>query len=107
MQRFGTASVPTHSIGLALLQSDWQKAVSLILQPRHGEHPDVEAARNAWLVDHDLDKAIELMPRRVVAERCLLESFRTMKGDTRNAMGALDTVGISSLSSSLFAQRMY
>lgn len=92
MQRFGTASVPTHAIGLALLQSEWQKAVSLILQPRHGEHPDVEAARNAWLVDKDLDRALSLMPRRVVAERCLLESFKKQKGDTRNAMGSLSTV---------------
>ncbi|KAJ4481683.1 pseudouridine synthase [Lentinula edodes] len=92
MQRFGTASVPTHAIGLALLQSNWQKAASLILQPRHGEHPDVEAARNAWLVDNDLDKALSLMPRRVVAERCLLESYKKQKGDTRNAMGALSTI---------------
>ncbi|KAJ7781116.1 pseudouridine synthase [Mycena metata] len=92
MQRFGTASVPTHSIGLALLKSEWQKAVSMILRKRHGEHPDVEAARDAWLVDGDLDKALELMPRRVVAERCILESFQKQKGETRNAMGALSTI---------------
>jgi tRNA pseudouridine13 synthase len=95
MQRFGTASVPTHSIGLALLKSDWHKAVSLILQMRPGEHPDVAAARNAWLVDRDLDKALELMPRRVVAERCILESYKKQGGETRNAMGALSTVVIS------------
>lgn len=92
MQRFGTASVPTHAIGLALLRSDWQKAVDLILQKRHGEHPDVEAARDAWLVEGDLDKALNLFPRRVVAERCILESFKKQKGDTRNVMGALSTV---------------
>ena len=92
MQRFGTAYIPTHSIGLALLQSDWHKAVSLILQPRHGEHPDVAAARKAWLDDGDLDKALELMPRRVVAERAILESYKKQKGETRNAMGALSTV---------------
>ena len=92
MQRFGTASVPTHSIGLAILQSDWHKAVSLILQKRPGEHPDVVAAREAWLVDGDLEKALELMPRRVVAERCILQSYKKQKGDTRNAMGALSTV---------------
>ncbi|KAF5390713.1 hypothetical protein D9757_002685 [Collybiopsis confluens] len=92
MQRFGTASVPTHAIGLALLQSDWQKAASLILQPRHGEHPDVEAARRAWLEEKDLDKALSLMPRRVVAERCLLQSYKTQKGDSRNALGAISTI---------------
>lgn len=93
MQRFGTAAVPTHSIGLALLKSDWNKAVDLILQQRHGEHPDVAEARHAWLVERDLDKALRLLPRRVVAERCILESYKKMKGDTRNAMGALSTVG--------------
>ena len=92
MQRFGTASIPTHSIGLALLLSDWHHAISLILRKRPGEHPDVEAARDAWLVDGDLDRALELLPRRVVAERCILESFKKQKGDTRNAMGALSTV---------------
>ena len=92
MQRFGTASIPTHAIGLALLKSEWQKAISLILSVRPGEHPDITAAREAWLKDHDIDRALELLPRRVVAERCILESFKKQKGDTRNAMGALSTV---------------
>jgi len=94
MQRFGTASVPTHAIGLALLQSDWHKAISLILQLRPGEHPEVAEAREAWLVRGDLDKALELMPRRVVAERCILESYKKQGGETRNAMGALSTVNL-------------
>jgi len=92
MQRFGTAAIPTHTIGLALLKSDWHKAVSFIMRKRPGEHPDVEAARNAWLVDGDLDKALEMMPRRVVAERCILESYKKQGGDTRNAFGALSTI---------------
>ena len=97
MQRFGTASVPTHSVGLALLKSEWQKAADLILQKRHGEHPDVEAARDAWLKERDLDKALSLFPKRVVAERCILESFKKQKGDTRNVMGAISTVSFESL----------
>jgi len=92
MQRFGTAAVPTHSIGLAILKSDWHKAISLILQKRPGEHPEVVAARDAWLIDGDLDRALALMPRRVVAERCILESYKKQGGETRNAMGALSTV---------------
>jgi tRNA pseudouridine13 synthase len=95
MQRFGTASIPTHSIGLALLKAEWQKAVSMILRKRPGEHPDVEAARDAWHVEHNLDKALALMPRRVVAERCILESYQRQKGETRNAFGALSTVRTS------------
>ena len=104
MQRFGTASVPTHSIGLALLKSEWQKAVDMILQKRHGEHPEVEAARDAWLVEGDLEKALSLFPRRVIAERCILESFKKQKGDTRNVMGALSTA--SAIYISMSTQRM-
>ena len=98
MQRFGTASVPTHSIGLALLKSEWQKAVDMILQKRYGEHPEVEAARDAWLVEGDLEKALSLFPRRVIAERCILESFKKQKGDTRNVMGALSTASANCIS---------
>ena len=92
MQRFGTAAIPTHAIGLALLKSDWHRAVDHLLRHRPGEHPDVVAARDAWLIEKNLDKSLALMPRRVVAERCILESYKKQKGETRNAMGALSTV---------------
>ena len=79
-------------IGLAILKCEWEQAISLIMRHRPGEHPDVVAARDAWLIEKNLDKALELLPRRVVAERCILESYKKMKGDTRNAYGALSTV---------------
>ena len=94
MQRFGTASVPTHAIGLALLKSDWATAVNLILRPRPGEYPEAEAARRAWLEEGNLVKALTLMPKRVVAERCILESYNKQGGESRNHMGALSTVSI-------------
>ncbi|KAF8529043.1 tRNA pseudouridine synthase D [Hysterangium stoloniferum] len=92
MQRFGTASIPTHSIGLALLRSDWKEAVSLIMRPRPGEYPEADAARRAWADEKDLEKALALMPRRVVAERCILESYQQQGGEDRNALGALSTI---------------
>lgn len=95
MQRFGTSSVPTHAVGLALLRSDWKRAVDLILRPRPGEDPSVEAARRAWYDDRDLNLAISLMPRRAVAERALLEAFQLMDSD-RNLLGALSKVRIGS-----------
>lgn len=69
MQRFGTAPIPTHAIGLALLRSDWELAASLILRPRTGEHPEVEKARKAWCEDKELELALQKMPRKAVAER--------------------------------------
>ncbi|PVG03526.1 tRNA pseudouridine synthase D [Serendipita vermifera] len=92
MQRFGTASIPTHAIGLALLRSQWSKAIDLILRPRPGEAPDIQEARLAWALERNADKALQLMPRRVVAERCILESFQRMGGESRNLVGALSTI---------------
>ena len=97
MQRFGTATVPTHAIGVALLKADWRRAVSLILDPRPGDHPDVEAGRRAWSEEGNLEKALQLLPRRVVAERCILESFKKQGGDSRNYMQALNSVGLAHL----------
>lgn len=93
MQRFGTASIPTHAIGLAFLKSDWELAISLLLRPRPGEHSEVEAGRRAFLEDGNLNRALDLIPRRCVAERCILEYYSKNKG--RNALEALSTVSSS------------
>jgi len=37
LQRFGTRTIQTHQIGLAILQSEWAKAIDLILSYRHDE----------------------------------------------------------------------
>jgi len=94
MQRFGTSSIPTHSIGLAVLKSDWRHAVSLILRPRPGEFPETEEGRRAWLEDGDLEKALEIIPRRAVAERCILENFQKHGGHDKNIMGAFSAVSV-------------
>ncbi|KAG9002678.1 hypothetical protein FRB94_003713 [Tulasnella sp. JGI-2019a] len=92
MQRFGTSAIPTHAIGLAILKSDWSLAVSLILRPRPGENPDSEVGRRAWLEDGDLRRALQKIPRRSIAERCILESYQKQNGESRNAYGALSTI---------------
>lgn len=68
MQRFGTAPVPTHAIGLALLRSDWKLAAHLILRERDGEGEDIAHARQVWQ-EGKAKEALRLMPRRAVAER--------------------------------------
>jgi len=92
MQRFGTSPIPTHSIGLALLKSDWRRALSIILRPRPGETAEAEAGRRAWLEERDLGKALQLMPRRMVAERCILEAYQknfNSDSDMQNALHAV------------------
>lgn len=49
MQRFGNCiKVPTHVIGKALLQSDFEKACDLILHEREGEPPYMQKMRRCW-----------------------------------------------------------
>ncbi|QRV72950.1 pseudouridine synthase [Ceratobasidium sp. AG-Ba] len=92
MQRFGTSAIPTHSIGLAILRSNWQHATSLLLRPRPGEYPDAEAGRRAWLENGDLTEALRLIPRRCVAERCILENYKKHDYSDRNLLGGLSAI---------------
>lgn len=68
MQRFGTAPIPTHAVGLALLQSDWALATALLLCEREGEGEDALFARQLWK-EGKVQEAMRNMPRRCVAER--------------------------------------
>lgn len=68
MQRFGTAPIPTHAVGLALLRSDWALASHLLLVERDGEGDDAKLARILWK-EGKFEDAVRTMPRRCVAER--------------------------------------
>lgn len=68
MQRFGTAAIPTHAIGLALLRSDWALAVHLIMLKRDGEAEDIAFARQLFS-EGKIKQALQTIPRRAVAER--------------------------------------
>ncbi|KAJ2859705.1 multisubstrate pseudouridine synthase 7, partial [Coemansia erecta] len=46
MQRFGTQSISSHTVGVAVLKADWQGAVDLILKPRPGDRKEVRDARD-------------------------------------------------------------
>lgn len=89
MQRFGTAPIPTHVIGLALLRSDWDLAVKLILMPRAGEGDDVAHARQVF-DEGKLDEAVRLMPRRAVAEKAILEQYQ--RSGSRDSLAALSKI---------------
>lgn len=71
MQRFGTAPIPTHVIGLALLQCNWALAAHLILRKREGENDDLFMGRDIWEKKGlaGVGEAVRAMPRRAVAER--------------------------------------
>jgi tRNA pseudouridine13 synthase len=95
MQRFGTASVSTHSVGLALLKGEWKEACEMLLSRRPGEHPDCDAARRAWWERGDLEEALKLMPRRNTAERAIWEFWARPNQEAGNHYGGLLNVSPS------------
>jgi len=52
MQRFGTAEISTDRIGLAILKSDWQQAVELIMSPAGVSFAPEAEAREFYLRTH-------------------------------------------------------
>ncbi|GAA5865441.1 hypothetical protein JCM8547_001245 [Rhodosporidiobolus lusitaniae] len=89
MQRFGTAPVPTHVVGLALLRGEWQLAIELIMSIREGEQQDMHLARMLWQEGKTAEAARQ-MPRRAVAEKSLLDFFQRSKN--KDYLGALSTI---------------
>lgn len=89
LQRFGTSSVPTFTVGAALLRGEWETALNLILQPRDGERQDIVEAREYFLKTRDADGALLRMPRQLVAERAVLTGLRK---DRDNILQAINNI---------------
>ncbi|XP_044977216.1 pseudouridylate synthase 7 homolog isoform X4 [Hordeum vulgare subsp. vulgare] len=89
LQRFGSASVPTHLVGAALLRGEWRSAVSLILDPREGEYDDMNGVREHYKEHGDIDVAIRNFPRRLIAERAILQRLKKYPGNYLQALMAI------------------
>ncbi|KAJ2314914.1 multisubstrate pseudouridine synthase 7 [Coemansia sp. Cherry 401B] len=88
MQRFGTQSISSHTIGISVLKADWQQAVDLIMSPRVGERPEVSEARELWCVHRDAKAAMaKLSQRAALAEHSILQYF-AKHGAANNYAGA-------------------
>ncbi|KAJ2508269.1 multisubstrate pseudouridine synthase 7 [Coemansia sp. RSA 2052] len=92
MQRFGTQSISSHSVGVAVLKADWQAATELILKPRPGDRKEVRQAREVWSERRDASAALALMPQKAaLAEHSLLMAF-ARSGCENNAASAFAAV---------------
>ncbi|KAJ1824102.1 multisubstrate pseudouridine synthase 7 [Coemansia sp. RSA 2671] len=92
MQRFGTQSISSHSVGIAVLKADWKAATELILKPRPGDRKEVRKARQVWSEQKDARAALALMPQKAaLAEYSLLQAF-SRKGNENNAASAFAAV---------------
>ena len=92
LQRFGSnAAAGTHAVGAAMLRSEWQTAIDLVMAPfpddsGRGDTGERQA-REAWAATRDPDAALPHLPRWMGAERSLLEGIKQL-GPT-NGFGAL------------------
>lgn len=89
LQRFGSGSIATHSVGSALLRGEWKAAASLILDPREGDQPEVKEAREYFKKTGNVDGALQQFPRYLTAERALLTH---LKRDSKNYLQAINTI---------------
>lgn len=76
LQRFGTFSVSTHTIGQSILKGDYDAAVAGILQPQELTLPESREAREVYANTKDAAKALELMPRKCMAEYQILTALK-------------------------------
>lgn len=81
MQRFGTFSISTHTIGKELLLDNWKEAAELILSDQENILPKSKEARQIWAETRDAAKALKLMPRQCIAENTILSYLQNQKKD--------------------------
>lgn len=89
MQRFGTFSISTHTIGKELLLDNWKSAAQLILSDQMNVLPKSKEGRKIWADTQDPVLAMKCMPRQCVAENAILYCLSSQKkeesGFTSNA----------------------
>lgn len=102
MQRFGTASVPTHRIGKMILLGKWDKVVELILSPQEDRNDSIygqqcmQDVRLAWFQTQNPRQAIAKMPSKIrrsyshAPEICLLDGL--IKCGPNDLVGAINHI---------------
>ncbi|KAF5668896.1 pseudouridine synthase [Fusarium heterosporum] len=106
-QRFGTHEVGTHQVGQLILSDKYEEAVNSLLhydddmaqKAEAGDIPEEPSKRDEYLrnqacmlflTDKDVDRAIEIMPRRFAAENCIFRHLtRGGAQSRRDFMGSL------------------
>lgn len=76
MQRFGTTAVPTYEVGRAILQSNWEEMIDLILKPRPGaEKGYLTQCREEWAKTKNPEAALRKLPVKRCVEGQLLRGL--------------------------------
>eukprot|EP01012_Entosiphon_sulcatum_P042377 TRINITY_DN5638_c0_g1_i1.p1 TRINITY_DN5638_c0_g1~~TRINITY_DN5638_c0_g1_i1.p1 ORF type:complete len:663 (+),score=108.80 TRINITY_DN5638_c0_g1_i1:22-1989(+) len=102
MQRFGTTSVPTHEVGIAVLRGDWKNAISIILkskldidadafQEAHDLAVEALSATEPTVAREVFGRAAKATPRWAGLERNLFQSLAAGSGPL-NYRGAYERI---------------
>ncbi|GFT37905.1 pseudouridylate synthase 7 homolog [Nephila pilipes] len=90
MQRFGTSSVPTHSIGRLLLRLQWEEAIELILTPKSEDDEELQSAKKVWKETKDAKLALKNRRLKTNIEGKLLKGLaEAHEKDFCNAFNAI------------------
>uniref|UniRef100_A0A0K2V6A6 Pseudouridylate synthase 7 (Putative) [Xenopus (Silurana) tropicalis] n=1 Tax=Lepeophtheirus salmonis TaxID=72036 RepID=A0A0K2V6A6_LEPSM len=92
LQRFGTSSVPTSSIGLQAIKQNWENVVELILKPRPNEKEMLTKARKTWQESNNAFEAMKLMPRNLKSS-IEYAVFKGLSRNNKDFVGALGHLG--------------
>uniref|UniRef100_A0A8C6YB03 Pseudouridine synthase 7 n=1 Tax=Naja naja TaxID=35670 RepID=A0A8C6YB03_NAJNA len=91
MQRFGTTAVPTFQVGRAILQSNWNEAIDLILKPRPGvEKGSLVKCREEWARTKDPAAAFKTLLEKRCVEGQLL--WGLSKYGLKNIVSAFNVI---------------
>lgn len=104
LQRFGSFSVGTWEVGVQLLLGSWRNAIEKILDydpatlsaPANTINTDDRARAEAcrfFLESYDLEKAVEIAPRKYLAESTILRTLSERSSRHDGKGGGLDYLG--------------
>jgi tRNA pseudouridine13 synthase len=85
LQRFGTGAVRTHEVGIALLKEEWQKAVTLIMQPHKRATEEALRARELFAAGN-LQGCLDALPPGLHIEKGLVRALIEKPADFKAAL---------------------
>jgi len=75
MQRFGSTSTPTYTLGKYVLQKNWKKVVDLILEPNPNEQQQVYEVKLQYSKTKDAKEAFMKLPKSCSTERAIFKKL--------------------------------
>jgi len=81
LQRFGSRATPTHAIGRAIMEADFEQVCKLILKQDSRDRDNAKEAKSLFLKG-EIKKAADKMPFDMTAEKAILKYLAENKSDS-------------------------